>query len=79
MRVYNPTDAGRRIQEFVGMLSNWYVRRSRRRFWKSENDEDKNSAYATLYNVFDDLEQAPGPFHALRGRGDVPEPGALRG
>ncbi len=46
---YNPTDAGRRIQEFIDLLSNWYVRRSRRRFWKSESDTDKLSAYATLY------------------------------
>jgi isoleucyl-tRNA synthetase len=47
---YNPTDAGRRIQDFIDGLSNWYVRRSRRRFWKSENDVDKLSAYATLYD-----------------------------
>jgi isoleucyl-tRNA synthetase len=47
---YNPTEAGRRIEEFVDLLSNWYVRRSRRRFWKSENDEDKLWAYATLYS-----------------------------
>ena len=46
---YNPTDAGRRIQEFIDVLSNWYVRRSRRRFWKSESDTDKLGAYATLY------------------------------
>ena len=46
---YNPTDAARRIEEFVDVLSNWYVRRSRRRFWKRENDQDKLSAYATLY------------------------------
>ena len=46
---YEPTNGGRRIQEFVDLLSNWYVRRSRRRFWKSENDEDKLSAYSTLY------------------------------
>ncbi|MCK4697534.1 MAG: class I tRNA ligase family protein, partial [Dehalococcoidia bacterium] len=49
MEGYNPTDAGRRIQDFVEDLSNWYVRRSRRRFWKSESDADKLSAYATLY------------------------------
>jgi isoleucyl-tRNA synthetase len=36
---------------FLDDLSNWYVRRSRRRFWKSEHDEDKNTAYATLYYV----------------------------
>ncbi len=47
--VYDPTEAGRRIESFVDDLSNWYVRRSRRRFWKSENDADKLSAYTTLY------------------------------
>ena len=36
---------------FVENLTNWYIRRSRRRFWKSEDDEDKASAYATLYRV----------------------------
>jgi len=46
---YNPTDAGRRIEGFVDDLSNWYVRRSRRRFWKSESDADKLAAYNTLY------------------------------
>ena len=46
---YNVTDSGRLIQEFTDNLSNWYVRRSRRRFWKSEEDKDKISAYKTLY------------------------------
>jgi isoleucyl-tRNA synthetase len=46
---YDATVAGRKIEEFVDNLSNWYVRRSRRRFWKSENDTDKQSAYVTLY------------------------------
>ncbi|MDY6908306.1 MAG: isoleucine--tRNA ligase, partial [Chloroflexota bacterium] len=46
---YNPTEAGRKIAAFVDELSNWYVRRSRRRFWKSESDADKLSAYHTLY------------------------------
>ena len=46
---FNVTDSGRMIQDFVDMLSNWYVRRSRRRFWKSEEDKDKISAYLTLY------------------------------
>jgi isoleucyl-tRNA synthetase len=39
----------RRIESFVEDLSNWYVRRSRRRFWKSEDDADKRSAYETLH------------------------------
>ena len=46
---YDVTGAARPIAQFVDDLSNWYVRRSRRRFWKSERDEDKQAAYATLY------------------------------
>ena len=50
MENYDPTNAGRRIQEFVDRLSNWYVRRSRRRFWRSEEgDADKLSGYITLH------------------------------
>jgi isoleucyl-tRNA synthetase len=46
---YEPTKAGRAIQEFVSdQLSNWYVRLGRRRFWKGEMTEDKKSAYETL-------------------------------
>lgn len=47
---FEPTKAARAIQDFVDAhLSNWYVRLSRRRFWKSDNSEDKTSAYQTLY------------------------------
>jgi isoleucyl-tRNA synthetase len=46
---YDPTNAGRRIQEFIDQLSNWYVRRSRRRFWRNEGDADKLSGYITLH------------------------------
>ena len=49
MDAYDAADAGRLVEEFVEVLSNWYVRRSRRRFWKSENDQDKLSAHHTLY------------------------------
>ncbi len=59
---YNPTEAGRRIEGFVGELSNWYVRRSRRRFWKSENDADKLSAYTTLYECLVTLSRLLAPF-----------------
>ena len=41
----------RSFDTFLEDLSNWYVRRNRRRFWKSEDDHDKNTAYATLYHV----------------------------
>jgi isoleucyl-tRNA synthetase len=59
---YNPTDAGRKIENFVDGLSNWYVRRSRRRFWKSENDADKLSAYNTLYHCLVTLAKLMAPF-----------------
>jgi isoleucyl-tRNA synthetase len=59
---YNPTDAGRKIESFVDGLSNWYVRRSRRRFWKSENDTDKLSAYNTLYSCLVTLAKLMAPF-----------------
>jgi len=59
---YNPTEAGRKIESFVDGLSNWYVRRSRRRFWKSENDADKLSAYNTLYRCLVTLAGLLAPF-----------------
>lgn len=46
---YDVLGATRPVQTFVEQLSNWYLRRSRRRFWKSESDDDKNAAYSTLY------------------------------
>ncbi len=58
---YDATGAGRRIQEFVEDLSNWYVRRSRRRFWKSEQDEDKIAAYLTLYECLVTLSKLLAP------------------
>jgi isoleucyl-tRNA synthetase len=47
---YDAASAGHRIEDFTELLSNWYVRRNRRRFWKSENDHDKLSAHTTLYS-----------------------------
>jgi len=48
---YDVINATRPIEVFVDRLSNWYLRRSRRRFWKSESDGDKYAAYATLYEA----------------------------
>lgn len=49
---YNVTDASRSISDFViNDLSNWYIRRNRRRFWKGEDDVDKRAAYVTLYEA----------------------------
>ena len=59
---YDPTGAGRKIEDFVNVLSNWYVRRSRRRFWKSENDADKLAAYNTLYECLGTLARLMAPF-----------------
>ncbi len=59
---YDSADAGRRVEEFVDRLSDWYVRRSRRRFWKSENDQDKLSAYSTLYTCLTTLAKLLSPF-----------------
>lgn len=51
---YEPTKAGRLIQDFVNdQLSNWYVRLCRRRFWKGDYSEDKISAYQTLYTCLE--------------------------
>lgn len=51
---YEPTRAGRLIQDFVNdQLSNWYVRLCRRRFWKSDDAQDKQAAYQTLYTCLE--------------------------
>jgi isoleucyl-tRNA synthetase len=55
-------EATKRLEQYVDDLSKWYVRRSRRRFWKSEIDADKNSAYTTLYTVLVTLVKLLGPF-----------------
>jgi isoleucyl-tRNA synthetase len=59
---YNPTTAGRAIQQFVDDLSNWYVRTSRRRFWKSGADQDKAAAYWTLYTCLETVTKLLAPF-----------------
>jgi len=62
MEAYDPPTAARRLEAFVLDLSTWYVRRSRRRFWKSESDTDKRSAYQTLYQVLVSLAGLLAPF-----------------
>ena len=59
---YDPTLAGRKLEAFIDELSNWYVRRSRRRFWKSQSDADKLAAYSTLYHCLVTLSQLLAPF-----------------
>ncbi|MEI6650019.1 MAG: isoleucine--tRNA ligase [Candidatus Moraniibacteriota bacterium] len=57
--LYLPTA---KIESFIDELSNWYIRRNRKRFWKNENDGDKDSAYATLYEVLVTLSKLMAPF-----------------
>ncbi|MDH5696596.1 MAG: class I tRNA ligase family protein, partial [Dehalococcoidia bacterium] len=59
---YDPRGGAWQIANFVDELSNWYVRRSRRRFWKSGNDADKLSAYNTLYECLVTLSKLLAPF-----------------
>lgn len=59
---YEPTNAGRKIDEFVDQhLSNWYVRLCRRRFWKGDYTDDKIAAYQTLYTCMDTLSKLMAP------------------
>ena len=62
METYEITDATRPIVAFMDNLTNWYIRRSRKRFWKSENDGDKMEAYETLYEVLVTLSKVMAPF-----------------
>lgn len=48
---YDVPGCTRPVEEFLNILSKWYLRRSRRRFWKSDSDGDKNAAYSTLYEA----------------------------
>ena len=62
MEAYELNKAVRFFPKFIDNLSNWYIRRSRRRFWKSEDDADKNNAYQTLYTVLVELSKTMAPF-----------------
>ncbi|PWH17457.1 MAG: isoleucine--tRNA ligase [Anaerolineae bacterium] len=58
---FDATGATRPIEKFVENLSTWYLRRSRRRFWKSDSDSDKQAAYATLYTALVTLSKLLAP------------------
>ncbi len=59
---YDAKTAGEAIESFVDQLSNWYVRRNRRRFWKSTDPEDKHVAYLTLYECLTGVTRLMAPF-----------------
>lgn len=58
---YDVTGATRPLEKFVENLSTWYLRRSRRRFWKSDSDSDKQAAYATLHTALVTLSKLLAP------------------
>ena len=62
LSAYEITDTARSIEKFTDMLSNWYVRRCRERYWGSEWTADKQAAYVTLYTVLDTLVKVAAPF-----------------
>ncbi len=62
MEAYDVPNALADILPFIDDASNWYVRRSRKRFWKSEDDTDKNDAYRTLHYVLVQLSKVMAPF-----------------
>jgi isoleucyl-tRNA synthetase len=61
MDTYDVLGATRPVETFVDQLSNWYLRRSRRRFWKSGSDADKQAAYATLYQALTTISKLLAP------------------
>ena len=62
LAAYNITDSAREIQDFSDVLSNWYVRRGRERYWGGEMTEDKAAAYTTLYTVLVTLSKVLAPY-----------------
>ena len=62
MESYDAKGAGEAIESFVDQLSNWFVRRNRRRFWKSEAGDDKQAAYLTLYECLVTVNKLMAPF-----------------
>lgn len=80
--VFDTPSACRALSELLDDLSNWYVRRSRRRFWKSEDDSDKQKAYATLHFVLMTTAQLLAPWapfvaddvwRAVKGEAELPD------
>ena len=59
---YEITESSRALQDFADVLSNWYVRRGRERYWGSEMTEDKAAAYTTLYTVLTTLAKLTAPY-----------------
>ena len=61
MAAYNTQTACKLIEDFIDVLNNWYIRRNKERFWRVEKDEDKTTAYNTLYTIILDFTTAIAP------------------
>ncbi len=72
LSAYKVPEAARALQDFVDEMSNWYVRRSRSRFWAQAESDDRTAAFMTLYTALVDHRQDGGPHGALYERGDLP-------
>ena len=71
---YKIPEAARALQEFVDDMSNWYVRRSRERFWAKGMEQDKINAYMTLYTALVDDLQGCSSDDSVHDRRHLPEP-----
>ena len=74
MELYDLQRAAEVFVDFIDLLNNWYIRRSRRRFWRSGNDTDKQEAYQSLHAALMKLILVASPVPSLHHRGDVRQP-----
>ena len=72
---YRIPEAAKALQDFVDEMSNWYVRRSRERFWAKGMEQDKINAYMTLYTALVNICKASRTHDPLHDRGYLPESG----
>ena len=78
MANYQIPEAARALQDFVDDMSNWYVRRSRERFWAKGMEQDKINAYMTLYTALVTVSKVSSTDDPVHDRRNLSEPGKKR-